>query len=229
MMLLRSALLILLLPAVSPAGGSADYTLDPLALDGGGLSGSGLDWRAVFSAMPGGSGSSTHYTLDTGFAGQLEEDAPAIIRQWRAQWFGTAAERTGDLEDFDSDGIVNLMEFAFGTNPASPLSGPPELIYTGALSGNGTLTRAGQPITRVEPVPTGVDFRAVFVRRKDFAAARLAYTPQFSATLNLWQNSPAVPVVLADDGTWQVVSVPYTPFIAGRKARFFRIKVDLLP
>jgi hypothetical protein len=229
MKLLRAALYFLLLQAVSLAGSSADYTLDPLGLDSGGLSGSSLDYAAAFSAMPGGSGNSSSYTLDTGFAGQLADEALPTIQQWRVQWFGSQTNQTGDLEDFDGDGISNLLEFAFGTDPVSNLSGPPELIYTGLLSGNGTITRTGQPVTLVEPVATGVDFRAVFVRRKDYVSARISYTPQFSANLVLWQNSPAVPLVLADDGTSQIVSVPYTRFIAGRKARFFRIKVDLLP
>lgn len=75
----------------------------------------------------------------------------------------------------------------------------------------------------------GVDFRAVFVRRRDYQSAGLTYTPQFSSTLGVWQDSSAVPTVLADDGTLQLVSVPYTRFIAGKKARFFRVRVDSNP
>jgi hypothetical protein len=78
-------------------------------------------------------------------------------------------------------------------------------------------------------VARGIDFRALFVRRKYYAAAKLTYTPQFSANLTTWQDSAAVPTVLADDGTYQVVSAPYPPFIAGKKARFFRIKVTKAP
>ena len=44
-----------------------------------------------------------------------------------------------------------------------------------------------------------------------------------------WANSAAVPVVLADDGVNQIVSVPYPPFVGGKKARFFRISVTLAP
>jgi phosphodiesterase/alkaline phosphatase D-like protein/2',3'-cyclic-nucleotide 2'-phosphodiesterase (5'-nucleotidase family) len=154
------------------------------------------------------------------------------IEIWRLAFFGNAAgsgPNQGILDDADSDAVKNLFEFAFGTNPISNVTGAPELIYTGTLAGNGILTLPGQPITRFEPIPNNVDFRAVFIRRKDYPAAGLTYTPQFSVDLSNWQNSPAIPTVLADDGTWQVVSVPYTRSISGRKARFFRIGVDLAP
>ena len=40
----------------------------------------------------------------------------------------------------------------------------------------------------------------------------------------------ATEVLLADDGTFQIVSVPYPPFVgAGKKARFFRISVSIAP
>lgn len=45
-------------------------------------------------------------------------------------------------------------------------------------------------------------------------------------------NRPALgkyPTVLADDGTHQIVSAPYPVFIAGKKARFFRVSVSLGP
>jgi hypothetical protein len=154
------------------------------------------------------------------------------VEIWRLANFGNSAgsgTAQGTLEDADSDTINNLFEFAFGTDPVSNLTGAAELTYTGTLAGNGTLTLPGQPITKFEPIANNVDFRAVFVRRKDYLAAGLTYTPQFSTALSSWQDSSAVPTVLADDGTWQVVSVPYTRSIAGRKATFFRIAVDLAP
>ena len=154
------------------------------------------------------------------------------IETWRQINFGNSAgsgPNQGNLDDADSDSVNNLFEFAFGTNPGSSATGSPALIYTGTFAGNGTLALPGQPITRFEPSFNNVDFRAVFIRRKDYLAAGLTYTPQFSANLVNWQDSAAAPTVLADDGTWQVVSVPYPRAIAGRKARFFRILVNLAP
>jgi phosphodiesterase/alkaline phosphatase D-like protein/2',3'-cyclic-nucleotide 2'-phosphodiesterase (5'-nucleotidase family) len=154
------------------------------------------------------------------------------VEIWRLVNFGNAAgsgPNQGILEHADTDGVNNLFEFAFGTDPVSNVTGAAALTYSGTLAGNGTLTLPGQPITKFEPIANNVDFRAVFVRRKDYLAAGLTYTPQFSSSLGSWQDSSAVPTVLADDGTWQVVSVPYTRSIAGRKAFFFRIAVDLAP
>ena len=154
------------------------------------------------------------------------------VETWRQINFGNpggAGPNQGNLDDADSDSVNNLFEFAFGTNPSSNATGSAALNYTGTFAGNGTLALPGQPITQFEPVTNNVDFRTVFVRRKDYLAAGLTYTPQFSADLTVWQDSTAVPTVLADDGTWQVVSVPYPRAIAGRKARFSRILVNLAP
>jgi len=126
-----------------------------------------------------------------------------------------------------TNGLPNLLNFAFGIDPVTGGSG--ELQYAGTLAGGGTIIATGLPRTWVESSGSGVDFRALFVRRKDYVAAGLIYTPQFSADLATWVNSTAVPVVLADDGVNQIVSVPYPAFIAKKKARFFRISVALAP
>jgi hypothetical protein len=144
---------------------------------------------------------------------------------WAQTYFGSATVNVGNDEDFDSDGVSNLLEFAFGTLPNNNASGSASLQYTGTFAGGGTLTSTGQPRTGFEPTSMGIDFRALFVRRNDYAASGLTYTPQFSANLTTWQDSATVPTVLADNGTHQVVSVPYPPFIGGKKARFFRINV----
>ena len=70
--------------------------------------------------------------------------------------------------------------------------------------------------------------RALFVRHRFAAPAGLTYTPQFSVTLGAWTDSAATPSVLATSGDWEIVSLPL-PFIAGRDARFFRVKLDMVP
>jgi len=50
---------------------------------------------------------------------------------------------------------------------------------------------------------------------------------QFSVDLVNWQNSSVTPTVLADNGTTQIVSVPYPFFIGGQKAQFFRVVVTI--
>ena len=77
-----------------------------------------------------------------------------------------------------NNGISNLLEFAFGTNPVTSTAAA--LQYNGTLAGGGTITATGQPKMVFESIPTGVDFRALFVRRNDYVAAGLTYTVQFS-------------------------------------------------
>ncbi len=151
------------------------------------------------------------------------------VELWRQTYFGNpdGSGNQGNEGDSDGDSVNNLFEFAFGTNPSSAVSGTGELSYLGTFAGEGSIGTTGQPITGVEQVPNSVDFRFVFIRRKDYQAAGLIYTPQFSADLETWRSSTAVPEILADDGTHQVVSVPYIRFINGRKAQFARLMVTM--
>jgi len=118
-----------------------------------------------------------------------------------------------------ANGAMNVGNFAFGMDPNSAASGP--LVYTGTFAGGGSITATGQPITRTE----GADRRALFVRRKDYANAGLTYAVRFSSDFSVWLDSTATPTVLADDGTHQIVSVP---FPAGFTASgFFGVRVSL--
>ena len=149
------------------------------------------------------------------------------VESWRQFYFGSATADTGNDQDFNHNGVVNLLEFAFGTNPVTSAAGA--LQYNGTLAGGGTIGGTGQPTTVFESTATGIDFRALFVRRVDYVAAGLTYAVQFSADMQSWTTSAAVPAVLADDGAHQIVSVPYPPFVHGKKARFFRVQVSLAP
>ena len=152
---------------------------------------------------------------------------PSTIELWRQTYFGNATVDTGNDEDFNHNGISNLLEFAFGTNPVTSTAAA--LLYNGTLAGGGTITATGQPNMVFESIPTGVDFRALFVRRNDYVAAGLTYTVQFSPDLGAWTPSAALPTVLANNGTHQIVSVPFPGFLNGKKARFFRVQVTIFP
>jgi hypothetical protein len=119
---------------------------------------------------------------------------------------------SGRLDDPDQDGIPNLHEYAFGTGPLVGAPGPL------ALNG-GAISRRGTPW--VESSGAAVN-QAVFIRRADYLAAGLVYTPQFSSDMILWTDSAEIPTVRADDGLVQAVSVP---FPADRP--FFRVAVRL--
>ena len=140
-------------------------------------------------------------------------------QSWRQQHFGTT-ENTGDAADEanpDRDGLANLLERAFGTNPMTSQSN--------VVSVNGQVIVPGSPTTTVTNTANGVDYRAMYSRRKDYVAAGLSYSPQFSADLSTWVSSTAAPTVIADDGVVQAVTVPYPLSIDGKKPRFFKVAV----
>jgi hypothetical protein len=147
---------------------------------------------------------------------------------WRRQYFQTAANAgdAADDADPDRDGFVNLLERALGTDPTDAKSGPPALIYNGTFAGGATLIAAGQPIVQVENGPNNSDIRALFSRRKDMQQpGGIAMQVQFKADLAdaQWVDNLVNPTVLADDGTLQIVSVPFPLLPDGRQAKFVRL------
>jgi len=145
--------------------------------------------------------------------------ADGLPDTWQVQYFGESGLQTAAGADADSDGLTNLQEFAFGTDPSHSSGGA--VRWTGS-----TLLAAGLPVPYASGNAGSFTFRAVYSRRKDFAAARLSYTVEFSGDLSTWKASTSKPSVLADDGEIQVVSVPYPFFVNGKKATFFRVKVQ---
>jgi fibronectin-binding autotransporter adhesin len=127
--------------------------------------------------------------------------------------------------NFDNDSLTNLQEFAFGTDPTVSTGG--SIAYTVG----GEVTSPGLPVA-VNMASPGVDFRAVFGRRKDHVAAGLTYTVQFSAGLDVWVNSTDTPTEVSSStsGDIDAVSVPYPLFIATvngmEKPTFFRVGVS---
>jgi plastocyanin len=144
---------------------------------------------------------------------------------WRFQQFGAEANNlavAGSMIDSDSDGLDNLLEYAFGLNPrafdnTSNVTNVP----------NGILTARGTPVIYSEPTPNGQDFRVIFVRQKSAASSGVTYIPQFSSDMTDWETSTAVPTVIATDGEVEAVSIRYPFFVNGKKARFFRVGVTL--
>jgi hypothetical protein len=90
----------------------------------------------------------------------------------------------------------------------------------------------GLPLPVLESITSeSVDFRAVFAWRKDWAAAGLTYTVQFSADLTEWVDSAETPTLLeSGSGDIDAVYVDYPMIIettAGfEKAQFFRLSVS---
>jgi hypothetical protein len=159
---------------------------------------------------------------------RLGETWASVVASPFAQWLGGFTFAPGADKsltgDADGDGITNLVEYAFGTNPT--VSAPGAITFAG-----GTITSRGGPAMSVAGIPNGVDFRAVFGRRKDYLAAGLTYTVQFSADLATWVNSAAVPAIIASDAEMDAVTVPYPLFITtprgAEKPTFFRVLVTM--
>jgi hypothetical protein len=165
---------------------------------------------------------------------QLVESAPVPgYSTWANGTFTPALTAKLPTDNQDSDTLTNLQEYAFGTQPTVSTGGSISYVAGGAI------TATGLPVATNFAVGGGVDYRGVFGRRKDYVAAGLTYTPQFSVDLATWQNSAATPTVLTGAGGLnpseiEAVSVPYPLFIpytrdgipGFEKPTFFRVAVS---
>ncbi len=124
-----------------------------------------------------------------------------------------------------ANGAPNILNFAFDMNPV--ISSQPALQLNGTFAA-ATYGSGGMPFVRYEPTQFSLDFRGIFSRRTDRVAAELTYTAQFSSDMSFWVDSPVTPTVLAVDGTgqYEIVSVPFPPFLNGKKVHFFRVAVS---
>jgi len=131
---------------------------------------------------------------------------------------------SGPTADPDGDELTGLLEFAFGLNPNSS-----DNTANNTDVPNGVLLSRGNPTTYSQATPNGQDFRLVFIRLKNPAASGLTYTPQFSPDMERWENSSTIPTVIASDGEYEAVSIPYPFFVFGEQARFSRVGVTKNP
>ncbi len=150
-----------------------------------------------------------------------------VTRRTVMQDWALANGVSSDPNTPGANGAANLLNFAFGMNPSGGFSGG--LGFNGTLGGGGTIGSTGVPITMTEPSGDGVVFHALYVRRKDYVEAGLTYTTLFSSALGSWSASAAVPTVLADNGTHQIVSVPFPASVGGEETHFFRVRVTQAP
>ncbi|MCF7675780.1 MAG: autotransporter-associated beta strand repeat-containing protein [Akkermansiaceae bacterium] len=124
---------------------------------------------------------------------------------------GANANPNADIENGGTgDGLNNLLEFAFGTDPNAP---------------DNTALTVTDPATftpgnvRIEVSFSPLDIKLQYVRHKDFAAAGLTYTPEFSDSGGGFIPDPANPdpvvVSTQDPGDYEVVEVPFLLFDSG--------------
>jgi fibronectin-binding autotransporter adhesin len=149
----------------------------------------------------------------------VEDDTTITVRTIFESWANVNGATGGKTGDPDGDGFINLMEFAFDTNPTT--NSAASIAYSG-----GVVTAHGQPILEED----GGIYYAVFGRRVNYVAAGLTYTVQFSAGLDQWTSSVTVPSTVATDGVIDAVRVPFpntVPTPSGpKKPTFFRVVIS---
>lgn len=150
------------------------------------------------------------------------------IEDWRRRHFGSIGNSgaAADVVVARPDNLSNLEKFAFGLDPHADTGRPVQVLGS-------TILALGKPTVSVESTSaTSIGVRARFVRRKTHLADGLTYTVRFAGELgnvNAWRTSTVAPTVVASDGDYEVVEVPYPLFINGRKAGYFKVDVGTAP
>ena len=130
--------------------------------------------------------------------------------------YGFSGANATQTADSDGDGIRNLAEFAFGTDPTIRNAGP--LVVTGA-----TLTQTGLPHIYLTGTGTQQRLRVEFIERVSDPA--LTYLVEFSDDLIHWTTSNTAPQVMATSGGYQAVFVEDQTFLPVKKYRFGHVRV----
>jgi len=137
---------------------------------------------------------------------------------WAERELGALTTWTGTDDDFDGDGLVHLLEYAFNLSPTDP--GRP-IVEEGSGTG-------GLPNIRV--VGSDSDgLRVEFVRRKAAVAPHLSYRIESSLDLlpsSGWTLFEGSEDVTSIDTTWERVVVVVTPPTTDPPSFFARARVE---
>jgi hypothetical protein len=147
--------------------------------------------------------------------------APNALEAWRLANFGTVANTgvAADLADFDGDGVLNLEEWAFGTNPTA-LTGGYIRVTAGLL-----VTRGSPTVLSVPDGLGGISYFALYGRLKNPGSVGLTYVLEFSDATSAWIPSTVTPTVIAQDSDIEAVTVPFSPAVTSSPEGFFRVRV----
>lgn len=213
--------------ADGPINGYSWTRYASFGIDGGGGSSGNAAW-----AM---SGNQKFGISLVGFSADQEVPAGAVslddfritvisaqLTAWQEFYFGSASNPDAALHfDKDGDGVVNLAEYAFGSNP---LDGRTTVLE----KGTGV---AGLPLISVERTPQGLPvIRIEYVRRKASTNPGIRYQVEFSDELgnppDIWEAASAAETVTMIDATFERVIV-MDAADPGTGRRFGRVRIDV--
>ncbi|MEO5714037.1 MAG: trypsin-like peptidase domain-containing protein [Luteolibacter sp.] len=161
--------------------------------------------------------------LVTVFNGQLTTKTatyPVSYDSWAQTELITrgATGPTGPLADYDKDGIVHLLEYAFALNPM--VADRKTLV-----PGSGT---SGLPSVRLTGEGANAKIRVEYVRRQSAAAPGVSYRVEMAASPSgPWEVSGSTETVTPIDETWERVVVDASETAGTRPKYFGRVRVTL--
>ncbi len=173
----------------------------------------------------------TSFSLDDDTVIDVLEPIPSGPYADWASANGLLGMNAGPSAILHDDGLTNLQKFAFGMDPNLPGGGLLDFVLEGEIAEPGLptlmdFTESGTPL----------DMRAIFIRRKDHAAAGVIYTIQFSADLREWTSSEeflSIVSVESSNSDYEVVSIPFPASVPveddgpARPAQFMRASVSV--
>lgn len=133
--------------------------------------------------------------------------------EWRERMFGADAANpavAGDAVDRDGDGVANLLEFAFGSDPT---------VADKA---------ANRPSQQMKYVDGALRWVITFNRRHSASEPQITYIAEFGQTpRGAWTAQPPTSVIEVDDD-WETVTVidPEPIHADGTGTRFSRVRVS---
>jgi hypothetical protein len=120
---------------------------------------------------------------------------------WRQQYFGSPdnSGNGADTNDFDLDGLTNLLEFATGSDPTQPSVMP------------GVVVRNGN------------NLEFTYNRADGALSDGILFDVEWSDDLSVWSTQGVTESILSDDGTLQLVKA--TVPVDSSNHRFLHLKV----
>lgn len=142
-----------------------------------------------------------------------------VISDSYANWLAANSMSGADSvrnADYDNDGSKNLIEFACGSNPRSP-------VVQAVQHSGGTITQTGLPVVSTVGSGDQQHLRIEFVRRLNDPS--LTYTVEFSDDLASWTSAANAPVVVATSTSFEIVAVEDVVTIPAKTRRHARVRV----